>query len=264
MRRCLFNPAARTSAHVACTGRGAIAAAPAQALCAGRDHAAGRFGRRELHRVPRGARRRRQNPPLCRARAAGAGAGLFLGPRLRPALRSAQARGGQSRRRDRAGTAATAPAGMRSRHSPRRPRSSRCDSRPGVVCAPARPGYDGVAFSKLLDSTYTTGIDWAYPRADETPVRAAPQPGAAEVGTLGPHFVRLLGFEGADSEPAPRPHPMGARRPARRQAGLCRPRQPDVADRRTALLHQGLGRRLADRRIYRRGQLAEKDPAGRT
>ena len=47
----------------------------------------------------------------------------------------------------------------------------------------------------------TTGdIDGAYPRADETPVRAAPQPGATTVGTLGLHFVRLLGFEGADSE----------------------------------------------------------------
>ena len=77
------------------------------------------------------------------------------------------------------------------------------ESRPGVVCAPARPGYDGVAFSRLLDTTYTSGIDWAYPRADETPVRAAPQPGAAKAGTLGPHFVRLLGFEGPDSDPAP-------------------------------------------------------------
>ena len=77
------------------------------------------------------------------------------------------------------------------------------DSRPGVICAPARPGYDSVAFSKLLDVTYTSGIDWAYPRADETPVRAAPQPGAATVGTLAAHFVRLLGFEGADSEAAP-------------------------------------------------------------
>ncbi len=77
------------------------------------------------------------------------------------------------------------------------------ESRPGIVCAPARPGYDGVAFSKLLDSTYTTGIDWAYPRADETPVRAAPQLGAAVLGTIGPHLVRLLGFEGPDSAPAP-------------------------------------------------------------
>jgi hypothetical protein len=77
------------------------------------------------------------------------------------------------------------------------------ESRPGIVCAPARPGYDGVAYSKMLDTTYTTGIDWAYPRANETPVRSAPQPGAAVAGSIGPHFVRLLGFEGPDSEPAP-------------------------------------------------------------
>jgi hypothetical protein len=76
------------------------------------------------------------------------------------------------------------------------------DSRPGVVCAPARPGYDGVAFSRLLDGTYTSGIDWAYPRADSTPVRAAPNSESALAGTLGLHFVRLLGFEGPLSEPA--------------------------------------------------------------
>jgi hypothetical protein len=77
------------------------------------------------------------------------------------------------------------------------------DSRPGVICAPARPAYDGVAFAKLLDNSVTSDIDWAYPRADETPVRAAPQPDAAKVGTLGLHFVRLLGFEGAGGEVRP-------------------------------------------------------------
>jgi hypothetical protein len=77
------------------------------------------------------------------------------------------------------------------------------DSRPGVVCAPARPGYDGVAFSRLLETTYTSGIDWAYPRADETPVRSAPRPDADQAGRLGLHFVRLTGFEGADGDPAP-------------------------------------------------------------
>ena len=75
------------------------------------------------------------------------------------------------------------------------------DSRPGVICAPPRPDYNGVAFAKLLDTTYTGAIGWAYPRADSTAVHAAAKPGAAVVGTLGPHFVRLLGFEGADSEP---------------------------------------------------------------
>ena len=130
------------------------------------------------------------------------------------------------------------------------------ESRPGVVCAPARPGYDGVAFSKLLDITYTSGIDWAYPRADETPVRAAPQPDAAMAGTLGAAFRAPARLRGPRQRAGARPQPMGARRPAGRQDGLRRARQPDVADRRTALLHQGLGRRLADRRIYRRGQLA--------
>lgn len=77
------------------------------------------------------------------------------------------------------------------------------ESRPGVICAPARPEYDGIVFAKLLDNTVTSDIDWAYPRADETPVRAAAAPEAAKVGALGLHFVRLLGFEGPDSEPVP-------------------------------------------------------------
>jgi hypothetical protein len=76
-------------------------------------------------------------------------------------------------------------------------------SRPGVICAPARPGYDSVAFSRLLDATYTTGIDWAYPLQDETAVHAAPQAGAKQLGTLGVHFIRLLGFEGPASESDP-------------------------------------------------------------
>jgi hypothetical protein len=77
------------------------------------------------------------------------------------------------------------------------------DSRPGVICAPAHPNYDGVAYAKLLDKTYTDALDWAYPAADETAVRAAPRPDAPVVGTLGLAFVWLLGFDGPDSEPDP-------------------------------------------------------------
>jgi len=76
-------------------------------------------------------------------------------------------------------------------------------SRPGVVCAPANPGYDGVAFARLLDATHTGATDWAYPRAAGTKVRAAPQPTAAVLATLGPQFVRLLGFESPGGQPAP-------------------------------------------------------------
>ena len=74
------------------------------------------------------------------------------------------------------------------------------DSRPGVVCAPARPNYDAIEFSNLLDKTYTGEIDWAYPRAAETAVRLAPQAGAPAVGKLGLQFVRLLGFDGPESD----------------------------------------------------------------
>jgi hypothetical protein len=77
------------------------------------------------------------------------------------------------------------------------------DSRMGVICAPAAPAYDSVAYAKLLDTTYTTPIDWAYPRTDETPVRGAPNADADAIGTLGPTFVRLLGFAGPDSEADP-------------------------------------------------------------
>jgi hypothetical protein len=74
------------------------------------------------------------------------------------------------------------------------------DSRPGVVCAPPRPVYDSIEFSSLLDKSYTGEIDWAYPRAPETPVLSAPQPRAPTVGKLGLQFVRLLGFEGPESD----------------------------------------------------------------
>ena len=70
------------------------------------------------------------------------------------------------------------------------------ESRPGVLCAPASPGYDSIEFSRLLDITDTNAADWAYPREDETPVRATPRPDAAEVGTLGAYFVRLLDPDG--------------------------------------------------------------------
>jgi len=76
-------------------------------------------------------------------------------------------------------------------------------SRPGIFCAPARPSYDGIALARLLDATYTRLVDWVYPRATETPVRAAPRPQAAVIATLGLHFVHRLGFEGRDSETAP-------------------------------------------------------------
>ena len=74
------------------------------------------------------------------------------------------------------------------------------DSRPGIICAPGPPRFDGVDLDRLFDVTRTDGLDWAYPRAGDTPARAAPRPNAAVIEVLGLHFVRLLGFDGPDSD----------------------------------------------------------------
>jgi hypothetical protein len=74
------------------------------------------------------------------------------------------------------------------------------DSRPGVVCAPVRPGYDAVEFSKLLNTTYTGAGDWAYPLADGAPVRAAARANAPAIGQLMLQFVRHLGLQRADGD----------------------------------------------------------------
>jgi hypothetical protein len=72
------------------------------------------------------------------------------------------------------------------------------DSRPGIVCAPARPAYDAVELSKLLNATYTTAADWAYPLADGVPVRGAPRANAPAIGRLALQFVRHLGLQRAE------------------------------------------------------------------
>jgi hypothetical protein len=74
------------------------------------------------------------------------------------------------------------------------------ESRPGVMCAPARPSFDSLAFAKLLDVTDTEEIDWAYARSDDTTARDAPRADAAPLGTLGVNLVRLRGFEGPGTD----------------------------------------------------------------
>ena len=76
-------------------------------------------------------------------------------------------------------------------------------ARPGVLCAPAPASFDEVAFDALLRDTATVGRDWRTPRADKIAVRAEPKPGAAAIGAIGLHFVRLMGFEGPPDDPAP-------------------------------------------------------------
>jgi hypothetical protein len=74
------------------------------------------------------------------------------------------------------------------------------ESRPGVFCTPGRPTFDGVDLDKLIDITRTDPVDWAYARASDIPVRATPRTSAAAVEKLGLYFVRIIGFEGRDSD----------------------------------------------------------------
>jgi len=71
----------------------------------------------------------------------------------------------------------------------------------GIICAPGEPTFDGVEFDRLTDATRSSARDWAYPRADKTPVRTAPQAGAAVIDTLGLVFVHVLGYEAKEQEP---------------------------------------------------------------
>jgi len=75
--------------------------------------------------------------------------------------------------------------------------------RPAVVCAPAVPQFDEDARDELVENTQSDGLEWNYPRSPGLPVRAAPQPNAAVIETLGLHFVRVLGFDdtAGDTDP---------------------------------------------------------------
>jgi hypothetical protein len=73
--------------------------------------------------------------------------------------------------------------------------------RPGIICAPGEPSYDGVDFDRLVDFTRSSARDWASPRAELTTVRAAPRNNAAVVDTLGLALVRVFGYLAKDNEP---------------------------------------------------------------
>ena len=64
-------------------------------------------------------------------------------------------------------------------------------ARPGIVCAPAKPAYDAIAFDRLMDATLTKDAEWRYPRAEATPVYAGSASSRAAIDRLGQHFVRV-------------------------------------------------------------------------
>lgn len=75
-------------------------------------------------------------------------------------------------------------------------RMQKLDSRPGIVCAPGRPEFDGIALDRLMDTTRTDPPDWAYTREPDVAVGAAPRTDAAALEILGLQFVRVLDRDG--------------------------------------------------------------------
>ena len=71
-------------------------------------------------------------------------------------------------------------------------RALELESRPGVVCAPAPPRFDSIAFDRLIADTRTVAEDWVYTRSADAAVRAAPRIDAPAREILGLHFVRVL------------------------------------------------------------------------
>lgn len=64
--------------------------------------------------------------------------------------------------------------------------------RKGVVCAPADPQFDGVAFDALLKATQTDIAEWGYPVSPNIEVHAKAAADAPVTGKLGQAFVRVM------------------------------------------------------------------------
>ncbi len=75
--------------------------------------------------------------------------------------------------------------------------------RASAACAPAAPQFDEAARDQLIEESQSDGIEWSYPRTAGLQVRAAPQPNAAVIETLGLNFVHVLGFEGPQTDADP-------------------------------------------------------------
>ena len=72
--------------------------------------------------------------------------------------------------------------------------------RPGILCAPGEPNYDGVAFDQAVDASRSTAQEWSFVRADKTAVRSAPKDNAAVIDTLGTILVRVLAYQSKEQE----------------------------------------------------------------
>jgi len=71
----------------------------------------------------------------------------------------------------------------------------------GVSCGPASPQLDEGAFEALIKATGTDAEEWGYPQTAGLEVRAAAQPNAPVIETLGLNLVRVLPEEPVGPSP---------------------------------------------------------------
>jgi hypothetical protein len=80
------------------------------------------------------------------------------------------------------------------------PTASQSSQRPGAVCVPADPLFNGKDMDALLESSQSDIGEWGFPIADGLPVRDRPEASAPVREKLGMHFIRV----------SPDPTPAGA------------------------------------------------------
>jgi hypothetical protein len=80
------------------------------------------------------------------------------------------------------------------------PTASQSSMRPGAVCVPADPLFNGKEMDALLESSQSDIGEWGFPLADGLPVRDRPEASAPVREKLGMHFIRV----------SPDPSPAGA------------------------------------------------------
>jgi len=80
------------------------------------------------------------------------------------------------------------------------PTASQSSQRPGAVCVPADPLFNGKEMDSLLESSQSDIGEWGFPISDGIAVRDRPEAAAPIREKLGMHFIRV----------SPDPSPAGA------------------------------------------------------
>jgi hypothetical protein len=75
------------------------------------------------------------------------------------------------------------------------------EDRKDTMCGPASPQLDETAFEALIKATETDAEEWGFPLTPSLEVRAAAQPNAPAIETLGMNLVRVYPEEPTGNQP---------------------------------------------------------------